>query len=487
MNQLKKIKINNKSYYNAKDIKKIDISYFQGGPRGVRKIIEKKNIKAGNYMYAECSTVKKEKVYKFSKNQLEPSKKAQLLLKKSWCIQNIPICMGKNVSEERKQEQYDYPEAPGILELEEEEKFKDNEGNCVKIETRGVKTADGIYFLAKDVAIAFEMPNLTDIISKKNTKHEKNIHYNVFNCIETNNVRNKVNKTYFITYKGMLKILFSSHSKKAEKFVDWATNTLFVAQMGEVEEKEELASKLIGVPVKSLRLVLSKTSSSVPCVYMFSLGVAKDLRNVMNIPDDVEDDYIIIKYGFTKCLDRRTSEHITTYGKIKKVNLELLYYSYIDPVYLSDAEKDIKDFVSQYETIIKYENFKELIAISPQHEKTIKKQLKYINKEYAGCTQELTKQIEELKQVIKDKNRDIEDEKKETIKYKKEIENLNKIHNIILKSKNQEIENEILKRKLINEKNENLKMKYENLEKKNKKLKKDLKKNNNSNNSEISC
>jgi hypothetical protein len=484
MNQLKKIKINNKSYYNAKDIKKIDINYFQGCSRGVRKIIEKQNIKAGDYMYAECSTVKKEKVYKFSKNQLEPSKKAQLLLKKSWCIQNIPICMGKNVSEERKQEQYDYPEAPNILELEEEEKFKDNEGKCVDIETRGVKTADGIYFLAKDVAIAFEI-NYTNMIKVLNDKDKyvKNTHYKIFNNDHNTNGVCHTNKKYFITYKGMLRILFCSRTGNAEQFVDWATKTLFVAQMGEVEEKEELASKLIGVPVKSLRLVLSKTSSSVPCVYMFSLGVAKDLRNVMNIPDDVEDDYIIIKYGFTKCLDRRTNEHITTYGKIKKVNLELLYYSYIDPIYLSDAEKDIKDFVSQYETIIKYENFKELIAISPQHEKTIKKQLKYINKEYAGSTQELTKQIEELKQVIKDKNRDIEDEKKETIKYKKEIENLNKIHNIILKSKNQEIEIEILKRKLINETNENLKMKYENLEKKNKKLKKDLKKNN----SEILC
>jgi hypothetical protein len=483
MNQLTKIKINNKSYYNAKDIKKIDINYFQGCSRGVRKIIEKKNIKAGDYMYAECSTVKKEKIYKFSKNQLEPSKKAQLLLKKSWCVQNLPICMGENVSEERKQEQYDYPEAPGILELEEEEKFKDNDGNCVEIETRGVKTADGIYFLAKDVAVAFEMPSIVKTILDKRFEYDRS-DYCVFiikKCDSPNPLTNK--KKLYITYEGMIKILYSSRSKKAKSFRNWATKTLFVAQMGQVEEKEELASKLIGVPVKSLRLVLSKTSSSVPCVYMFSLGVAKDLRNVMNIPDDIEDDYIIIKYGFTKSLDRRTSEHITTYGKIKKVNLELLYYSYIDPIYLPDAEKDIKDFVSQYETIIKYENFKELIAISPQHEKTIKKQLKYINKEYAGCTQELTKQIEELKQVIKDKNRDIEDEKKETIKYKKEIENLNKIHNIILKSKNQEIEIEILKRKLINETNEKLKIKNENLEKKNKKLKKDLKKNN----SEISC
>ena len=155
MNQLKKIRINNKSYYNAKDIKKIDKNYFQGCSRGVRKIIEKKNIKAGNYVYAECSTVNKEKVYKFSKNQLEPSKKAQLLLRKSWCKKYVPICMDENVSEEQKQEQYDYPEAPMLLELKEDEKFKDNNGVCIEFETRGCQNSRRYLFFSKGCVDCF--------------------------------------------------------------------------------------------------------------------------------------------------------------------------------------------------------------------------------------------------------------------------------------------------------------------------------------------
>ena len=35
------------------------------------------------------------------------------------------------------EENYEYPEAPDLLILENEEKFKDNEGNAVEIETRG--------------------------------------------------------------------------------------------------------------------------------------------------------------------------------------------------------------------------------------------------------------------------------------------------------------------------------------------------------------
>ena len=321
------------------------------------------------------------------------------------------------------------------------------------------------------------MLSVEKTIFDKRFGYDKN-DYRVFvtrNCDSLNPHTNK--KQLYITYEGMIKILYSSRSKKAKSFRNWATKTLFVAQMGDVEEKEELASKLIGVPVKSLRLVLSKTASSVPCVYMFSLGVAKDLRDVMDIPDTVGDGQIIIKYGFTKSLERRTNEHVKTFSEIKKVNLELLYYSYIDPIYLSNAEKDIKDFVSQYETVIKYKKFKELISVSPAHQKLIKKQLGYINKEYAGCTQELTEEIKKLKQVIKDKNRDIEDANKEIIKYKKEmetqkiiqdfkikmkekdildlkkeIETQSKIYTLELKMKNQEIKMEVLKNAFQNKK-----------------------------------
>jgi len=56
---------------------------------------------------------------------------------------------------------YEYPE---LLILDDEEKFNDNEGNVVEIETRGERTAKGIYFLCKDVSNVFDLQRLDNTL-----------------------------------------------------------------------------------------------------------------------------------------------------------------------------------------------------------------------------------------------------------------------------------------------------------------------------------
>ncbi len=51
------------------------------------------------------------------------------------------------------------------------------------------------------------------------------------------------NKKLFLTYIGLLKVLFSSRTKSANKFVKWASKTLFVAQMGTIVQKTQLVSR----------------------------------------------------------------------------------------------------------------------------------------------------------------------------------------------------------------------------------------------------
>ena len=95
----------------------------------------------------------------------------------------------------------------------------------------GDRTSKGIYFLAKDVAHVFEMTRLLDVINNKGRGYIENKHYNFYLVKPINDGVSRVKKL-FITYQGMLKILFSSRSGNAEKFVDWATDTLFTVQMG---------------------------------------------------------------------------------------------------------------------------------------------------------------------------------------------------------------------------------------------------------------
>ncbi len=58
--------------------------------------------------------------------------------------------------------------ATNIINLENNEKFHDNEDNIIEIETRGERKVDGIYFKVKDVINGFNMLNLDNtIIDKK--------------------------------------------------------------------------------------------------------------------------------------------------------------------------------------------------------------------------------------------------------------------------------------------------------------------------------
>jgi len=379
----KVIIINNKNYYNAKILKQYDPAYFIGTSAGIRDIIMKKKIDDANIHYA---TFSKRYGWTSCSHQDKPSTKAPLLLLESWVVANVPKMMPE--SAESKEELYEYPEAPPILHLEDHEKFKDSDGNIAEIETRGERIRKGIYFLAKNVSTEFEMPSLIhDILyDKRYDYYTVDIDYKLFALQNIENpTKNDYKRQLFITYEGMIKILYSSRSKKAKLFREWATDTLFTIQMGSDEHKEELGAKIIGQSVKNVRAVFKACSKKVPCIYRFSLGTAKTLRQSLNLSDEIKDDFIIIKYGLTDDLDRRSAEHVLEYEKkINGVKLGLMDFSYIDPKFLSEAETSLKEYFQTIEIPVKYEKYTELIAINPTHEKQIKKQYNYIGTAYQG-------------------------------------------------------------------------------------------------------
>ena len=111
------------------------------------------------------------------------------------------------MTSENIQEEQDLKEAPGILGLDDEEKFHDNEGNVVEIETRGEREHDKVYFLAKDVATAFEINQIRKITLNE-SGYKVHIHYTFFMCAEGKDLTVRPTKRLFLTYKGMLRILF---------------------------------------------------------------------------------------------------------------------------------------------------------------------------------------------------------------------------------------------------------------------------------------
>jgi hypothetical protein len=386
------------TYYRADDLKTFLPIYFVGTSRTIRQIIEKKSIPAVDRLYATHS---KKLGWTVVSDQLKPPSKATLFLSESWSNTNIPgLCadVPKNIVAVD-----DYPEAPPLLELEDSEKFHDSDGNIFEIETRGERTAKNIFFLAKDVSRVFDMPSLVKNITDKssNSTYVIDTHYKIFYTEQIHTVENKqtkqIKKAVYLTYKGMLKTLFGSHSKRADYFTDWATDVLFTVQMGTEEQREELGAKVIGQPVRAVRAVFKTFVDATPCVYRFSLGTVATLRQSMNIPTTIKDNFIVIKYGRTRDIRERILKHIKTYEKIDGVALGLMNCVYVDPKYLSVAECEIKEFYCATETPIIFASFKELFAIDPSHEKIIIEQYKIIGHKYAGSLTGINQEIERMK------------------------------------------------------------------------------------------
>jgi hypothetical protein len=78
--------------------------------------------------------------------------------------------------------------------------------------------------------------------------------------------------------------------------------------------------------------------------------------------------------------------------------MKLVYYTYIDPIYISQAELEIKNLLSEYK--LEWDNHDELVIIPNNLLKIIKTIYENIGMKYSGHTQEFNRKIEELNKII---------------------------------------------------------------------------------------
>ena len=291
--------------------------------------------------------------------------------------------------------------APSLLFLHENEKFKDPGGNIVDIETRGEKNRHKILFKVKDVSEGFKIPNLNNSLLHKNTSYLKNVDYK-FYYIKNEIVKcDTIKKEAFLTYHGLLHVLFSTRNKNVKHFQDWAEDKLFTIQMGNKEEKLELGAEILKISPKTIKSVFSKYAKELPCIYLLKLGAVLQLRETFKIDSSVSDEKCVYKYGFTKDFRRRIGEHESAYGKLPGVKIELTSFQMIDPQYTCKAEADIREECNAYEINLKTEGHNELIIMNETQMTRLKKNYGRIGKEYEGHSAQLKEEIAKLKEEIK--------------------------------------------------------------------------------------
>lgn len=354
--------------------------------RSARELIRKKALK--DYVYL-----------KLVDGQWTESNGASLKLDKIFFKKSFVDTIPEIKNDSKITDDNDIELAPKLIKLKDEEKFKDADGKVIEIETRGVRTVDDIYFKVKDVASGFKLNQLEGaIIDKRHNGYEIEIHYKYFICKKYGGSTKKIiiKKELFFTYEGILRMLFVSISPQVKPFIKWATETIFALQMGTNEQKRNVISSALGTDAKTIKEVFDTSTNTLPCVYLFTLGTVKDLRESMKIDKKHKDDDIVAKYGHTKDLSRRTGEHMATYGKINNVDLKLKHYSYMDPQYTSQGENDIKMFMEALNIGLPYNDYAELVVIPKDLMKLVEKQYQMIAKNYMGHISELITKVKDL-------------------------------------------------------------------------------------------
>ena len=423
------IHINGTAYHNSKDMLTLNPVFFKGFTTTPRRIIERRKIPATDYLYA---TMEKGKGWNLSTNEC---KKAQLLISTNWInanrffgapsvainevvsasaeteveVEPVNEVVSEVVSEAMEETEASVKNAPPILHLSDDEKFHDVDGRVIDIETRGERDRKKIYFKVKDVSIGFEMPRLNDTLTHKECiGYERGVHYITFkresrhDSIVSTSMNKPCKTTLYLTYKGLLRVLFVSRNKHVDKFQDWAEEKLFTIQLGSKEQKVKLGTDLCNIPLKTYQAIFESHTSNFPSIYLVSLGKVRDVRATFEISDTISDDSVVYKYGFTKDFARRIGEHNLKYSKLPGVTVDVKWFQNIDIKYLSDAENEVEDECSAYGTRLYTPGHKELIVLNDKQFDHMQKSYRRIGKEYAGATAELNETIALLRTEIKD-------------------------------------------------------------------------------------
>lgn len=405
---------------------------FCKGCRSSRDLLRKKNITQDKYIFIR----KNKKTNEISISDGSSPKVDRVFIVGSY-LQEIPELNNTN-TEQKIVDEKGIQKAPEIIYLKENEKFRDENGNPLDIETRGVRECNGIYFRVKDVEKCFETENLQNTIIKSRSTYVENIDYKYFLCQKKDRILDSTRKELFLTYQGILRFLMISHSKKTTHFISWATNSLFTIQMGTEEQKNQLVANIKGVSYESIQEIFSVSSTDLPCIYLTHLNDVKTLRQEMKLDEKYNDNDIVFKFGLTKSFKQRKYGHKSEFKKISHlIDMKICCFSWIDPLYISQAETELKNILNEYKIV--YDKTDELVVLSSSTLRLVKTLYENISKKFSGHTYELNekiKQLEHEKELIKKEK----DNEYELLKKDKEYELLKKESEIYKISKDKDFE-----------------------------------------------
>jgi len=391
---MESITINATEYYLVSELKKSSPQLFRG-TRTNNELINKYKLTLNeNYIYARLNKLTNE----WAQSDKRGKALDKLFLLKDWVESTLGL-----VNEEIEKVNSKYLELPPLINLTDEEKIKDDEGNVYEIEVRGKRDPYNCFFKVKDISDLLEMANLGKTLSHNGKGYERGKHYITFIIKQNNTGTNdegslcnecsvstsditKNDKLLYLTYRGLMKVFNNSRNSRVDSFVDWSISIMYTAHLGTKAQKRELCANLTNLPVKVINKVLSKSTKDISCIYLIYLGTYKDTKDKLQIKSELKSNTKIYKFGRTNNLNIRLNQHTNTFAKLD-IDIELKLYSPIDELYTVPAENEIYKFVK--DKLLDQDEFKELFYVEAGNYGKLKEFYTKISDKYAGKYSEL--------------------------------------------------------------------------------------------------
>ena len=200
--------INNIEYYKGDDLF-IHTPIFCKKSRTARELIKHKNIE--NTIYAKNINGE------WIKTDGNSKKFDKILIPKNFC-NTIPELNNEN--NEIIIDDNGIEKAPEIICLNDNEKFKDENGNILEIETRGERKVNGLFFKVKDIENIFDIKDVSNFIIKERSNYNLKTDYQFFMCkIKDTVLKKTVKKMMFLTYEGVLRVLFTTRNNNIIRII----------------------------------------------------------------------------------------------------------------------------------------------------------------------------------------------------------------------------------------------------------------------------
>ena len=339
--------INGTAYYDLAFVKEKNPDLTKGCVT-VNRMLEKRKIPDDAYVFVSYS---KNKGYTILSHD-STYKAKRLMLKVDWVDKNIaPFCKVVT-SMEKECPKYDL--LPDRVYLEDTEIFNDEQGNAYPLTIRGERKTDRIFFKSKDVGEMINIQRIRNTITSNTSSFHEGVDYVYFQNLDHHGEKDSASsntKVTYLTYHGLIHLLFVRRHPVAQKFCRWATEILFAAQYGTVEQRREVSSNIMGITVKTLKSFMNTSTNTMPVIYLFYLGNMGEVRKKLGISEEkyphIKDSYHVFKYGLSENFKQRAEKHEATF---KKYGIEplLKYHTYIDPFHLQNAENDLRDWFKGY-------------------------------------------------------------------------------------------------------------------------------------------